>query len=73
MPWILLLLVDLNVFIPFVLFGGLASFSFIATMLLPYDTTGRDLDSIKGQHHENKEIIEEKLVKEDNAIEENPV
>jgi hypothetical protein len=41
MPWILLMLVDMDYFLPFVIFGCLSLLSFKVTLLLPFDTTGK--------------------------------
>lgn len=44
MPWVCVLLVQINIFAPFLFFAGICFISTILSYLLPFDTTGIDLD-----------------------------
>ncbi len=46
MPWVCIFLVEIDLFLPFIVFGSLSLFSCLASILLPHDTTGRELDII---------------------------
>lgn len=53
MPWICVGLVQIELYSPFLFFGGLCTLAALSSFLLPFDTTGKDLDGGK----EEKKII----------------
>ena len=53
MPWVCVGLVQIELYSPFLFFGGLCALAAVTSFLLPFDTTGKDLDGGK----EEKEII----------------
>ncbi len=49
MPYCGFTLMNISLFLPYALFGGLSILAGILTMFLPYDTRNRDLDYIEEQ------------------------
>ena len=49
MPWVCVALLQINLYAPFLAFATLSLFSSSLSYLFPYDTTGKDLDTVQGQ------------------------
>ena len=46
MPWITMAAFEIDIMLPFLIFGFACFLATIASILLPYDTRGRELDQL---------------------------